>query len=463
MMLTLAIVGRPNVGKSTLFNRLAGKRLALVHDTPGVTRDRREAEGRVGSLRVRLVDTAGLEEAEAGSLAGRMRAMTESAVAEADIVLFVIDARAGVTPYDQHFAEILRRSGRPLVLVTNKCEGREAEAGVAEAFALGLGTPVELSAEHGLGLDELAQAVADLAETLTPATDDPDAAEPGAEGAGEDGEEGAPDRPLRLAIVGRPNVGKSTLINRLLGEERLLTGPEAGITRDSISVDWSWQGRAIKLYDTAGMRRRARISETLEKMSVGDTLRVIRFAEVVVVVLDATMALEKQDAQIAELVANEGRGIVLALNKWDLVEDRDGLRRALTERLDILLPQIKGVPLVPVSATTGTGLPRLMEAVTRAYEGWTRRVSTGQLNRWLADTVAAHQPPAAQGRPVRLRYITQAKARPPTFALFVSRPEAIPQSYMRYLSNALRESFDFPGTPLRFVMRKPKNPYTDEG
>jgi len=450
-MFTVAIVGRPNVGKSTLFNRLVGRRVALVDDRPGVTRDRREGEAEFGDLSFRVVDTAGLDEAASGSLEARMREQTERAIEEADLSLFLIDARAGLTPMDEHFAALLRRSGKPVVLVANKSEGRRGEAGALEAYALGLGEPVQISAEHGEGMADLYQAV-DLALQASGLAGE---GEPEADEAG---------RPLRIAVVGRPNAGKSTLINTLVGEERLLTGPEAGITRDSIAVPWEWRGRAIELFDTAGLRRRARVQEKLEKLSVGDALRAIRFAEVVVVLIDAGQAFEKQDLQIAELVAEEGRALVIGVNKWDLVEDRSAAGRALREAADRLLPQVKGVPLVMLSGLTGSGLDGLMKAVVQAHETWNRRVPTGALNRWLTETVEQHPPPAVTGRRIRLRYMTQPKSRPPTFVAFCSRPDALPTSYTRYLVNGLRDAFDLPGVPIRLLVRGGgPNPYAEGG
>ncbi len=469
--LTVAIVGRPNVGKSTLFNRLIGRRLALVDDTPGVTRDRRYGEARLGDLAFTVIDTAGFEEAPGDTLAGRMRRQTERAVAESDLALLLIDARAGVTPLDKHFAELLRRGRTPVVLVANKCEGRGGEAGLLDAFALGLGEPVPISAEHGEGMGDLLDAIraaAGPAAVAASASAESAIAGPEAhakedaeeEGTAEDGaaEEG---RPVQLAVVGRPNVGKSTLINRLLGEERLLTGREPGITRDSIAVAWSFRGRALRLYDTAGLRRRARVSARLERLSVADTLRSIRFAHVVILVLDATEMLEKQDLTIARMVLEEGRALVVAANKWDLIADKPAALRRLRDRLERSLPQARGVPALTVSARTGQGLDRLLEAALSAYAVWNTRVPTAQLNRWLEGVVEAHPPPLVAGRRLKLRYATQVKARPPTFALFASRPQDLPDSYQRYLVGSLRECFRLPGVPIRLLLRKGGNPYAE--
>jgi GTP-binding protein len=440
---TVAIVGRPNVGKSTLFNRLVGRRLALVDDEPGVTRDRREGEARLYDLDFRLIDTAGLEEIFDESLQARMRRQTERAVESADLVLFLVDARAGVTPLDRHFSQWLRRGRTPVVLVANKCEGQASEPGRLEAFALGVGEPVAFSAEHGLGLGDLHEA---MAAVLGP---DPEAAE------------AAGEHPLQLAVVGRPNVGKSTLVNRLIGEERLLTGPEAGITRDAIAVEWSYKGRPVRLFDTAGLRRRARVSRKLEKLSVGDSLRAIRFAEVVVLLIEAEQPMEKQDLAIARLVVDEGRALVIAVNKWDACPDREAAMSQVRDRLTRSLPQVRGVAVVPISALQGSNVERLLDAVFRAYEVWNKRVPTAALNRWLEAATGSHPPPAVQGRRIRLKYMTQAKARPPTFAVFCSRPLDLPDSYMRYLENALREDFDLPGTPIRIHLKKGRNPYAD--
>ncbi|SJZ73090.1 ribosome biogenesis GTPase Der [Consotaella salsifontis] len=460
-MVTIAIIGRPNVGKSTLFNRLVGKRLALVDDRPGVTRDRRPGEARLGDLEFEVIDTAGLEEAAAESLEGRMRAQTEAAIASADLSLFLIDVKAGVTPVDQVFGELLRKVGKPVVLVANKAEARGSDAGLADAYGLGLGEPCPISAEHGEGMSDLRDAIVeaigieafDTEEALDEA--ETDVAVPESE------EVPAYDatKPLRIAVVGRPNAGKSTLVNRFLGEDRMLTGPEAGITRDSISVEWSWQGRRVKMFDTAGLRRKSRIQEKLEKLSVADALRAVKFAEVVIVVLDVTIPFERQDLQIADLVLREGRAAVLAFNKWDLVEDRQAVLADLREKTDRLLPQARGIRAVPVSGETGEGLDRLMRAVAETHEVWNRRISTARLNQWLQGMVAHHQPPAVSGRRVNLKYLTQVKTRPPTFMLSTSRPEALGASYTRYLIGGLREDFGLFGVPIRLSLKKPDNPY----
>jgi GTP-binding protein len=447
MGFTVAIIGRPNVGKSTLFNRLVGQRLALVDNTPGVTRDRREGEAALGDLRFRVIDTAGLDEAEAGSLGARMQEQTERALAEADVALLLVDARAGVTPLDRHFADRLRRASTPVVLVTNKVEGRAGESGLAEAFALGLGEPVAISAEHGEGMAELYAALVPFAK--------PEAAPAEAPAA-------AAERPLQLAVIGRPNVGKSTLVNRLLGEERVLTGPEAGITRDAITVLWHWRGRAVRLIDTAGLRRRTKVEAKLEKLSVAETLRAIRFAEVVVLVVDATQGLERQDLAVAEMVEEEGRALVLAVNKWDLVEDKAAAQRRIKERLETSLPQLQGIRLVMLSALSGAGVGKLMPAVIETHQAWNRRIPTPRLNRWLARVQERHPPPLVSGRRLKLRYMAQANIRPPTFALFASKPGALPEAYRRYLVNLMREDFDLPGVPIRMMLRKGKNPYAQE-
>lgn len=444
MTLVVAILGRPNVGKSTLFNRLVGSRAALVDDTPGVTRDRREGAGRIADLEFRAIDTAGLAEAAPASLAGRMQTQTERALADSDVALLVVDARAGVTEVDRHFAGWLRRSGKPVVVVANKTEGRATLPGVGEAYRLGLGDPVPVSAEHGEGL-------AELYERLVPFGRGPALAQ--------DIAPDAPAKPLQLAIVGRPNVGKSTLVNRLIGEERLLTGPEAGITRDAIAIDWVWQDRPIRLVDTAGMRRRPRVEGKLEQLSVGDALRTIRFAETVVLVLDGLQPLERQDLTIARQVAEEGRALVLAATKWDAVANGAAAIKELRDRLSISLPQLQGVALVPVSGLTGHGLQAMMSAIVAADRVWNRRVATAELNRWLAATQQRHPPPLLAGRRLRLRYMTQVNTRPPSFALFASKPSELPDSYRRYLVNSLREGFDLPGTPIRLMLRQGKNPY----
>ncbi len=463
---TVAIIGRPNVGKSTLFNRLVGKRLALVDDTPGVTRDRRPGEARLGDLRFTIVDTAGLEDADNASLEGRMRHQTEEAIADADAVMFVIDARAGVTPLDAHFAAVARKTTTPVILLANKAEGRAGESGLYESYSLGLGEPIAISAEHGEGL-------ADLYDALKPYVDQVNEEEEAARDEAvtnvdvdEDGEiidvedpAGTKERPLRVAIVGRPNAGKSTLINKMLGEDRMLTGPEAGITRDSISVDWEWQGRHFKLFDTAGIRRKARVQEKLEKLSVADALRAIKFAEVVVITLDATISFEKQDLQIIDLVAREGRALVVAINKWDLVEDRETAWKKIRDANERYFNQIRGVKIVTMSGIQGQGIDKLLDAVFEAYEAWNSRVSTAKLNRWLDKVVINHPPPAVAGRRVRLRYMTQPKTRPPHFVAFASRPEQLPESYTRYLVNSLRATFNIHGTPIRFSYRKGENPY----
>ncbi|MBF9195104.1 ribosome biogenesis GTPase Der [Microvirga terrestris] len=442
---TVAIVGRPNVGKSTLFNRLVGKKLALVDDRPGVTRDRREGEARLGDLEFRIIDTAGLEEATEESLLGRMRAQTEAAIVDADVILFVIDARVGILPADRPFAEMVRRSGKPVILIANKAEGAGGLAGAYDAFSLGLGDPVPLSAEHGEGM-------ADLFEALMPHFPHPDEME----------DEDDPNKPLQVAIVGRPNAGKSTLINRMVGEDRMLTGPEAGITRDSISLDWEWRGKSIKLFDTAGIRKRARVEDKLEKLSVADALRAVRFAEVVVILLDATIPFEKQDLTIVDLVEQEGRALVIGLNKWDLVADQKGLLADLKEKATRLLPQVRGAPVVPLSGLAGSGIDPLMKAVLHVYEKWNTRISTARLNQWLSEAIDANPPPAVSGRRIKIRYMTQIKARPPHFAVFGNQLDALPKSYTRYLVNGIREAFDLPGTPIRISLRMGSNPFDKE-
>jgi GTP-binding protein len=447
MPLTVAIVGRPNVGKSTLFNRLVGRRAALVHQQPGVTRDRREGEGWVGNIDVHLIDTAGLEETTKDTMEESMRAQTEQALDDADVALMLIDARAGITPLDRHFTDWIRRRSTPVILVANKCEGRGGQAGLLEAYELGLGDPVPISAEH-------AEGIADLRDRLEAFVADDEVP-------GDETEEG-PESALQLAIVGRPNVGKSTLLNRLVGEERVITGPEPGVTRDAISVEWLWQDRPIRLIDTAGLRRRARIAEPLEKLSTADALNAIRFAHVVVLVIDAEAVAERQDLTIARQIVDEGRAMVVAINKWDLVANRGAVMRGLYDRLERSLPQARGVPVVTISALTGAGVDDLLPAVSQAYEVWNRRLPTGPLNRWFEQMLERHPPPVIRGRRLRLRYITQVKARPPSFVVFASRPSLVPDSYVRYLENGLRDSFDLPGVPIRIGLRRGKNPYVPE-
>ncbi|MEM8812426.1 MAG: ribosome biogenesis GTPase Der [Pseudomonadota bacterium] len=461
MAFLAAIVGRPNVGKSTLFNRLVGKRLALVDDTPGVTRDRREGTAKLGDLTFSILDTAGLEDAASESLAGRMRAQTERAIDEADVVIFMVDARAGVLPVDRDFANLVRSREKPVILIANKAEGRLAGSAAYDAFELGLGDPIALSAEHGEGMADLFDALEPFSEVnqeeIVPEADDSDPDETDQELRPEE------KSPLRIAIVGRPNAGKSTLINRILNEDRLLTGPEAGITRDSIGVDWNYRGRALKLFDTAGMRRKARVVEKLEKLSVADALRAIRFSEVTVVVIDSQIPFEKQDLQLADLVEREGRAPVFAVNKWDLVDDRQSLMARLREDAARLLPQIRGVRLVPVSGLQGDGIDRLLDAILSVHDIWNRRVSTARLNKWFENLVRRHPPPAVAGRRIKLRYVTQIKARPPHFVMFCSRPDALPDAYKRYVVNGLREEFELDGTPIRLSLRKGDNPYVKRG
>ncbi len=463
MSFTVAIVGRPNVGKSTLFNRLAGRKLALVDDTPGVTRDRRPGDARLVDLKFGIIDTAGLEETGPDTLEGRMREQTEAAIDEADITLFVIDAKLGLTPADETLATILRKRGKPVVLVANKAESRGAESGLYDAYRLGLGDACPISAEHGQGMLDLRDAIVGVIGEERAFADSNEEAETDVELLEEIDEDAIPEydntKPLRVAIVGRPNAGKSTLINRFLGQERLLTGPEAGITRDSISVEWEWQGRKIKMFDTAGMRRKSRVQEKLEKLSVADALRAIRFAEVVVIVLDADIPFEKQDLQIADLVIREGRAPVIVFNKWDMIEDRQEALTDLREKTTRLLPQVRGIRAVPVSGLTGDGLENLMKNVIETHKTWNQRIPTAKLNRWLDMMQVQHPPPAVSGRRIRMKYMTQIKARPPGFVISCTRPEALPESYTRYLINGMREDFNLPGVPIRISMRKGDNPF----
>ncbi|WP_425409191.1 ribosome biogenesis GTPase Der [Hyphococcus sp.] len=454
MSIKVSLVGRPNVGKSTLFNRLVGKRLALVDDTPGVTRDRREGEAKLGDLTFIAIDTPGLEEAPEAALEGRMRRQTDRAVEEAVVCLFIIDARSGVTPLDQTFASILRASGKPVILLANKAEGAAADAGLYDAYGLGLGEPIAISAEHGEGMGDLYNAIEPFLSEMSE----------------EDGEEDIawddPLKPLRVAIVGRPNAGKSTLVNKIIGDDRLLTGPEAGITRDSISVEWTWRGRdrdwPVKFFDTAGMRKKARVQSKLEKLSVADSLRAIKFAEVVVLLLDSESPFEKQDLQIADLALREGRALVIAVNKWDLVEDKDTRIKSLREMAGRLLPQAPGAPIIPLSAMTGAGLNRLMPAVTTVYVDWNARVKTSDLNDWLHEAVSRHAPPAVSGQRIKIRYIAQTKTRPPTFVAQCTRAEDLPAAYKRYLINGIRQAFDINAVPIRLILKKPDNPYAKD-
>jgi len=458
---TIAIIGRPNVGKSTLFNRLVGKKLALVDDTPGVTRDRRSGDATLGDLDFTIVDTAGLEESEGDTLTTRMRQQTEIAVEEADAIFFVVDARAGVTPTDRHFAQLVRRAGKPVILIANKAEGAAGKSGALEAFSLGLGDPVPLSAEHDEGFSDLYQTMLEmLPQDMTrPADEIEEERAPLVLGEEEDGSELDETKPLRIAVAGRPNAGKSTLLNRILGEDRLLTGPEPGVTRDSIGVETDWRGRRLKLFDTAGLRRRARVESKLEKLAAADALRAVRFAEVVIVLLDATIPFEKQDLTIVGLVEREGRALVIGLNKWDLIEDRAAKLKELREEADHIMPHVKGVPIVPVAGLTGEGVDKLLQAALKANEVWNKRIATARLNRWLGDVVDRTPPPAVSGRRIKIRYMTQPNARPPTFLLFGNQLDELPGSYLRFLSNGLRQTFDLPGVPIRIQMRMSANPF----
>ncbi len=458
----IAIVGRPNVGKSTLYNRMTGKRTALVSDLPGLTRDRREGEAELWGHPVRVVDTAGLEEAAQGSIASRMRAQSETAIAEADLVLFVIDARAGVTPADKEFARIVRNAGRPSILVANKCEGSKGTEGFYDAYTLGLGEPVAISAEHSEGLSDL---YGDMIKVLglddDAGDEDHEADDPVFSGA-EIIEAEDPTRPIKVAIVGRPNAGKSTLVNALLGEERMITGPEPGLTRDAVASDLMWGGRAIKLFDTAGLRRKSKVEDTAEKLATSDTIRAIRFAEVVVLLIDAERGIEHQDLTIANMVGDEGRALVIAINKWDLIVDKQKVLKEQREVAVERLAQMPGLRVITLSALGERGLEKLMPEVFSAYDTWNKRISTNDLNRWLREALERHAPPATSGRRIRLRYMTQVSARPPTFVAFCSQPRALPDSYVRYLEKSLRQTFDFPGVPIRFNLRKGGNPYADK-
>jgi GTPase len=450
MSFTIAIIGRPNVGKSTLFNRLVGQKLALVDDLPGVTRDRREGEARLADLAFTIIDTAGLDEGPKGSLTARMQEQTETAIKLADALMFVIDARVGLTPADRAFADFARKADKPVLLLANKAEGKHGEIGAMESYALGLGDPIQISAEHGEGMGELYDALRVL---LPEVPEDDEAGEEDVEAAD------AATRPIRVAIVGRPNAGKSTLINQLIGEERLLTSPEAGTTRDAIAVEIEWKGRGFRVFDTAGLRRRSRIEEKLEKLSVADALRAVRFAEVVVLMMDSQHRFEEQDLRIADLVEREGRALVIAVSKWDLVEAKGGQISQLRTDADHWLPQVAGAPVVAVSGLTGEGIDRLMSAIVEAYAVWNKRVPTSALNRWFEQAIQANPPPAVSGRRLKLNYITQTKARPPSFVLFCSRADAVPQSYLRYLTNSIREAFGLPGTPVRITLREKQNPF----
>ncbi len=470
MSFTLAIVGRPNVGKSTLFNRLVGRKLALVDDQPGVTRDLREGDARIYDLRFTAIDTAGLEEVTDDSLQGRMRRLTERAVEMADVCLFLIDGRVGVTPTDEVFADILRKKNARVILGVNKAEGAAGDSGALEAWSLGLGEPIRLSAEHGEGIDDLYRIMLPFREEFAEreAENTPDTEVDISEGeADEEVDEAAhkptAKKPLQIAVIGRPNAGKSTLINKIIGEDRLLTGPEAGITRDAISVRSDWMGTPIRIFDTAGMRKKAKVTEKLEKLSVADGLRAVRFAEVVVVLLDVEIPFEVQDLRIADYAESEGRAVVVAVNKWDLEDEKQEKLAELKEMFERLLPQLRGAPLITVSAKTGRGLDRLHDAIRRAHDIWNKRITTARLNTWLGAMTEAHPPPAPGGHRIKLRYMTQVKARPPGFVIMCSRPDEMPDSYKRYLVNGLRDHFEMPGTPIRIMFRSQgdKNPFKE--
>lgn len=459
MSIKVAIIGRPNVGKSTLFNRLVGRKVAIVHDKPGVTRDRRESPAKLRDLELRVIDTAGYEYSNEDNLEKRMWDQTRRAIEDADVALFLFDARDGLQPYDEHFAELLRQTRKPVVLLANKCEGRLQEDSIHEAYKLGFGQPIPFSAEHGLGLNDLYDAL----EPFEKKAEQPDSEADFSfdEEVTEDADD-RPERPIQLAIVGRPNVGKSTLVNALLKDERMLTGPEAGVTRDAITTEWEWKGRKINLVDTAGLRKQARISDSLEKLSAASTKHAAYMAQVVVLVLDADAVLEKQDLTIARQVIEEGRALVIAVNKWDIANRKEALEQ-LNYKLKTSLAQAEGVPTVTISALKGEGLDKLMRAVFKVYDRWNSRIPTSPLNQWFADMIDNYPPPLGKNkRRIKLRYITQAKSRPPSFYIFSSNPEGLPESYLRYLTNNLRETFDLGGIPIRVTVRKTGNPYAEK-